>query len=277
MNRVSKVITSSVAQLTESDTARLDVELLLAEALGKNRTWLFTWPEHELDTKQLKEFNRLLSLRIQGRPIAHILGRREFWGLDLECNEHTLIPRPETELLVETALDLDLPSGARVLDLGTGTGAIALALASERPDWKITALDIVPEAIELAKRNAANLKVSSIHWCLSSWFEAVDKYQKFDLIVSNPPYVEENSPWLDIGDLRFEPRSALTAGVEGMLDLEFLVKGAVEYLAKGGFLLLEHSNTQAQSLEKLFISNGYNSVRRFQDLAKHDRVSIGQL
>lgn len=260
----------------ESDTARLDAELLLAEALGRDRTWLFTWPEYEIDGEQFEAFNRLLAQRIEGRPIAHILGRREFWGLDLECNEHSLIPRPETELLVEIALDLDLPTEARVLDLGTGTGAVALALASERPDWKITAVDFLPEALDLAKRNASKLDISSINWMQGVWFEPVADGERFDLIVSNPPYVEEDSPWLNQGDLRFEPRSALTAGEDGMRDLQVIIDEALGYLRGSGFLLLEHGNTQAQRVQNLLVSKGYQSVSSFQDLAKLDRVTLGR-
>lgn len=273
-NCVSGLISSAAERISGSDSARLDAELILAHVLGRSRTWLFTWPEYELDSEQGYQFEKLLQQRIVGKPIAHILGRREFWGLDFECNEHTLIPRPETEVLVETALSLDLPADARVLDLGTGTGAIALALQSERPRWQVTAVDLIPGAIELAQRNAESLDISSINWFQGSWFDALPIKTTFDLIVSNPPYVEGSSPYLEQGDLRFEPRSALVSGAEGMDDIQHIISAAKPYLVDSGCLLIEHGSIQGSLVEQKFAQEAYRSIVGFKDLAGLDRCTI---
>lgn len=277
-NSVGGLISSSVERISGSDsgsdTARLDAELMLAHVLGRSRTWLFIWPEYELDAEQGSRFEELLQQRIVGKPIAHILGRREFWGLDLQCDEHTLIPRPETELLVETALSLDLPADARILDLGTGTGAIALALQSERPKWQVTAVDLIPGAIGLAQRNAESLGISRINWFQGSWFDALPIKTTFDLIVSNPPYVESSSPYLEQGDLRFEPRSALVSGTEGMDDIQQIISAAKPYLVDSGYLLIEHGSTQGALVEQNFAQEAYRSIVGFKDLAGLDRATI---
>ena len=282
-NSVSGLISSSVERISDSgsDSARLDAELLLAHVLDRNRTWLFTWPEFKPSTEQSQEFEELLLQRIAGKPIAYILGRREFWGLDFQCNEHTLIPRPETELLVETALSLGLSADASVLDLGTGTGANALALASERPGWNIVAVDAFSDAIKLAKGNASGLGITSVEWQLGSWFEPLSKNQTFDLIISNPPYVEESSPWLSKGDVRFEPRSALVAGQDGMEDIRRIIEGAPFHLKADGTLLLEHGYEQGELVRSAFSavssSSSFSPARTLQDLAGLDRATLAKL
>lgn len=276
MIRVDTLVAQSTRQLTESgsDSARLDVELILAHILDRDRSWLFTWPEYELSNDQFDHFQKLFSQRLNGKPIAYILGYREFWGLELQCNEHSLIPRPETELLVEIALDLPLPENAKVLDLGTGSGAIALALASEKPEWDIVAIERIPEALQLAQRNASRLKINRIEWLQGSWFEPLEKRSGFDLIVSNPPYVEENSAWLGQGDVRFEPRSALTAGNDGMEDIRTIISGAKNHLTSKGYLLLEHGFEQAALVSSELEKSGFEQIQLIQDLAGLDRATL---
>lgn len=274
-NNIGGLISASTKLLTGSDSARLDVELMLAHILDRNRTWLFTWPEYELTSRERCQFEDLLQQRIAGKPIAHILGKREFWGLDIQCDKHTLIPRPETELIVETALSLNLPKQAKVLDLGTGTGAIALALASEKPHWEIIGIDKIPEAVYLAQSNAGSLNISNVDWYLGSWFEPLSKHQVFDLIVSNPPYVEENSPWLLRGDVRFEPHSALTSGSDGLKDIRQIVDQSAQHLQPEGVLIVEHGFDQAKAVSKIFSSAGFRSTDLIKDYAGLDRITLG--
>ena len=220
------------AELPGSDSARLDLEVLLGHVLHKPRTWLYTWPEHELSTSAQQQFDRLLERRVCGEPVAHLVGVREFWSLPLKVDASTLIPRPETELLVEVALELCPQAERRVLDLGTGTGAIALALASERPGWEIMAAEKSPQALALAEQNRAALGFDNVQVVQSDWFARVLQ-QQFDLIVSNPPYIDAADPHLAEGDVRFEPRSALVAERSGLADIEQIAGGAA-VVANGG-------------------------------------------
>ena len=205
------------AQLPDSPSARLDAELLLAAALGKPRSFLRTWPERVVDREVRERFEGWLARRRAGEPVAYILGRQGFWSLDLEVAPHTLIPRPDTELLVETALQLLPASPARVLDLGTGTGAIALALACERLSWQVSGVDRIPEAVALAERNRERLRLANVGFRQSHWFSALEG-ERFALIVGNPPYIPGSDPHLQQGDVRFEPKSALVAGHDGLDD-----------------------------------------------------------
>ena len=274
--RIDSVLSLAKASLDKSGSSSpaLDAELILASALGRDRTWLFTWPEYQPSFSQIDQFNQMLQRRVLGEPMAYILGEREFWGLSLECDPSTLIPRPDTELLVEIALGLGLTKEARILDLGTGTGAIALALASERPNWKISAVDLSTAAIDLAQRNAAKLGIGSVEWYRGSWFEPIEEGARFDLIISNPPYVEAGSPWLDRGDLRFEPRTALTSGLEGMDDISLIAKKAQTYLSPSAYLLFEHGFEQADKVKGLLQSQGYQSIKCFKDLSDLDRATL---
>lgn len=259
---------------SSSTSANLDAEVLLQYCLGKNRTFLYTWPERPLTSEQWKHFEQLINRRAKGVPVAHILGEREFWSLKFLVNETTLIPRPDTEMLVETALNLPLPDNARVLDMGTGTGAIALALASERPNWRITALDKVDDAVALAKANREQLGLSQVEILQSDWFSAV-RDADFDLIVSNPPYIDEHDEHLAMGDVRFEPLSALTAADEGYADLNHIAMHAREHLKVGGYLLLEHGFAQALKLRETLVSLGYDKVATVRDFGSNDRCTLG--
>jgi release factor glutamine methyltransferase len=263
------------AALPDSPTARLDAELLLSAALDKPRSYLRTWPEHEPGAEQLSAFATMLERRRAGEPVAYILGHQGFWSLDLEVAPHTLIPRPDTELLVETALQLAPATPRRVLDLGTGTGAIALALASERGGWRVTGVDRIAEAVELAERNRQRLKLTNAGFRLSSWFDALAG-ERFDLIVSNPPYIATADRHLDEGDVRFEPMSALVAGADGLDDIRQIIDQAPGHLEAGGWLLLEHGYDQAEAVRGLLSAAGFAAVVSRRDLGGHERISLGQ-
>ncbi|MFW0889942.1 peptide chain release factor N(5)-glutamine methyltransferase [Pseudomonas brassicacearum] len=264
------------AELPDSPTSRLDAELLLAAALGKSRSFLHTWPERIVPSEAALLFSEYLRRRRSGEPVAYILGQQGFWNLDLEVAPHTLIPRPDTELLVETALALLPAAPARVLDLGTGSGAIALALASERPAWTVTAVDRVLEAVALAERNRQRLDLRNVTVLSSHWFSALDG-ERFELIISNPPYIAATDPHLAEGDVRFEPASALVAGHDGLDDLRTIIAQAPDHLGAGGWLMLEHGYDQADAVRDLLQTQGFTEVHSRKDLGGHERISLGRL
>lgn len=264
------------ALAASAEEPQLEAEILLAHVLGRDRAWLYAWPEHHPDSAQTAAFERLVAQRAQGRPIAHLTGEREFWSLSLKVNEHTLIPRPETELLVETALALDLPAEAHVLELGTGSGAIALALAVERPHWHITAVERSPEALEVARSNARRLQLTGVRLIESRWFEALPARRDYDLIVANPPYVAQGDPHLARGDLRFEPRAALVSGPDGLDDIRHIIASAPAYLRPCGWLWLEHGCDQGAAVAELLRGHGYREVTTRRDPAGHERLSGGR-
>lgn len=263
------------AVLPESPSAKLDAEWLLAAALGKPASYLRTWPEREVPAECEARFVADLGRRRRGEPVAYILGRQGFWSLELEVAPHTLIPRPDTELLVETALQLLPATPADVLDLGTGTGAIALALAHERPAWRVTGVDRVAEAVALATRNALRLHLGNAVFGESRWFSALDG-QRFALIVSNPPYIPAHDPHLHEGDVRFEPSSALVAGDDGLDDIRQIIACAPEHLSSAGWLLLEHGYDQAAAVRELLVASGFTDVQTRTDLGGHERISLGR-
>ena len=270
----SEVLLQKAAREIDSDTSRLDAELLLAQVTGWSRTSLRAWPERLLTDAQQVVFADLLARRVAGEPIAHILGQQAFWSLLLKVSNATLIPRPDTECLVATALELPLPSEARVLDLGTGTGAIALALCSEKSGWQMTATDMMPDALALARENAEQLGLS-LDLAQSHWFRDLPP-SRFDLIVSNPPYIMADDHHLKEGDVRFEPRSALTAGTDGLDDLRLIISQAPDWLAPDGWLLVEHGYDQAGAVQKLFTAAGFEAVSTRKDYGHQDRLTLGQ-
>ena len=257
-----------------SDSARLDVEILLAHVIGKDRTYLYTWPEKSITEHEYADFEVLLARRKKGEPIAHIIGEREFWSLPLYTNASTLIPRPDTEILVEWLVDnIDIQAPLKILDLGTGTGAIAIALASEFKNAEVTGVDFLTDSVTLAKKNVARHHLSNIRIFQSDWFSNVEG--QFDFIVSNPPYIDESDPHLSEGDVRFEPMSALTAKQEGLADISYILSASESYLAPNGGVLLEHGWRQAEAVQGIFASEGFHDVETLQDYSGNDRITLG--
>jgi release factor glutamine methyltransferase len=258
------------------DTARLDAEVLLAHALGKTRSHLHAWPEKHLSAEQQAQFQRLLQARIRGEPVAYLTGQREFWSLPLAVTPATLIPRPETETLVALVLEvIPADSSALIADLGTGSGAIALAIAHERPRCRLLATDISPAALATAAANARRLDIDNIEFLAGDWCAPLAGRQ-CDLIVSNPPYIRDSDPHLRNGDVRFEPRSALAAGAEGMDDLTKITHCAGHLLNTGGWLIMEHGYDQGRQAIELLEANGFLAVADHADGAGLSRVIMGQ-
>lgn len=275
---ISQIIEDAIKQLQPvSDSARLDIELLLCSVINKERSFFRAWPEHKLELQQLNSFLQLLEQRIEGKPIAHILGQRGFWSLNLKVTTDTLIPRPDTERLVELALELiSEKSQWKILDLGTGTGAIALSLAKENPDCFITATDQSIAALEVAKQNALDNNIQNIEFIQSNWFDKLEN-QQFDIIVTNPPYIKESDPHLKQGDVRFEPLSALTSGEDGLNDIRSIIRNSHHYLTKNGVLLIEHGYDQANEVCDLLESANFTKVENFKDYNDNPRVSIAYI
>ncbi len=273
--RIKTILAQAAAQI-DSDSPRLDAEILLATALKKPRSYLYSWPERLLESTDIKRFEALLARRCQGEPVAYITGSKEFWTLELQVNRDVLIPRPETELLVETALTRVTQQPARVLDLGTGTGAIALALAHENPGWEVTATDVSNAALEIAQANAKRLGIPNVIFKQSHWYAALQQHECFDLIVSNPPYIAADDPHLQQGDVRFEPQTALTAGITGLDALIGIISQAGRYLQDQGWLMVEHGYNQAEAAYRLFSDAKFSHIQTLSDLGGNPRVTLGR-
>ena len=275
---IETLLTQAYGRLSGlSETAQLDTQLLLAHTLDVSPTYFFTWPEKAVSEESRQAFEGLLKRREKGEPIAYILGEQDFWSLSLETSPSTLIPRADTERLVEVALEL-MPSGAsRIVDLGTGTGAIALALAKEWPASQVIGVDYQVEAVQLAERNAQRNSISNVEFRQSDWFSALIDEAPFDLIVSNPPYIDPEDEHLSRGDVRFEPLTALIAEDHGLADIRNIIKQAVSYLSPLGWLMFEHGYDQGESVRKLFNEHGFVEIATYQDLGGNDRVTIGRL
>ena len=273
--KISEALQYGRTVLVDSDSSDSDSQVLLCHCLKCQTTYLHTWPDKILTEIQQLEFTDLLQQRIDGKPIAHLIGQRGFWSLDLKVTADTLIPRPDTELLVTLALD-KLTADMLVIDLGTGTGAIALSLASEKPRTKVLAMDFSMAALNVAKQNASSNNINNVMFWQGSWLSAIAD-NSLDMVVSNPPYIETNDPHLSQGDVRFEPLSALVSGADGLDDIRKIVEQAQHCLKLSGWLLVEHGYHQAQQVQRLFMNAGFTEISSHQDFGGNDRVVIGQL
>jgi release factor glutamine methyltransferase len=276
-----KTLLHSAAQIltSSSDSPRLDAEVLLSHVTGKNRTWFMTWPDAQLDASVITRFHELLEQRRNGVPIAYITGVREFWSRDFQVTAATLIPRPETELLVEMALQFATTCPARPLriaDLGTGSGAIAVTLALELPSSRIYAVDISADALVIARQNADRLGARNVEFLHGSWLQPLADQAPFDFIISNPPYIAADDRHLSQGDIRFEPQNALVSGTEGLDATRQIINDAPGKLNPEGWLLLEHGYDQGPAVQALLAQAGLVDVSGYRDLSLHIRVSGGK-
>jgi release factor glutamine methyltransferase len=258
-----------------STVDRRDAELLLAWCWNRTRSQLLAHQEESVPTEVAARFEQLCRLRATGVPVAYLLGRREFWSLEFTVTPAVLVPRPETELLVQRALDLVTLPGASVVDLGTGSGAIAIALAHERPRWRVTGTDSSTAALAVARENGERLAGGRVEWLPGDWYAALGE-RRFDLIASNPPYIAADDPALGSDGLRHEPRGALTPEGDGKSALATLINGAPGHLQPGGWLVLEHGNSQGETLRALLVARGFTHVTSHRDLAGHERVTEGK-
>jgi len=278
MKIVDALVAAQARLSTASNTeARFEAQLLLQHALKTNRAWLIAHENDVLTYSQHMHFDTLIQRRIQGEPIAYMLGFREFYGLHLKVTPDTLIPRPDTEILVDTALS-KMPASQnslRVLDLGTGSGAIALAIANKRPRADVLAIDASENALKIAQENANALQIANVQFLSSHWFGALHQ-QRFDVIVSNPPYIEDADPHLAQGDLRFEPLSALASGKDGLHDIRMIIDQCLVHLKPQGWLMLEHGYNQASAVADLMSEAGLVGISTHKDLGGNDRVTVGQ-
>lgn len=273
---IKQALDAAALALEASDSPRLDAEILLAHVLDVERSYLFTYPELELSDDSWQQFQRHVARRAQSEPVAYLVGSKSFWDFELTVNSHVLVPRPETELLVETALELgERDQALRVADLGTGSGAIALALARECPNWQVLAADISLEALGLARHNAEALALKNVAFVQGSWCDALGA-ETFDMVVSNPPYIAPGDTHLTEGDLPFEPTLALQAADAGFAAFKSIANGARQHLRPGGWLLLEHGFEQQAKLKVLLLELGYASVSGYTDLAGCDRLVAAQ-
>jgi len=266
---------NQLLSLAAHSIARRDAELLLAWCWRRSRAQLLASAGETVPAEVAARFEHACLQRAAGVPVAYLLGRREFWSLEFVVSPAVLVPRPETELLVQRLLQLVTAPAAQVADLGTGSGAIAIALATERPDWHVTGTDASPEALVVARENGTRLAGGRVEWALGNWYAAVEG-RRFDALGSNPPYIAEQDPVLESDGLRHEPRSALTPGGDGTSAFHTLINEAPRHLRPGGWLALEHGNTQGETLRSLLVARGFTHVTSHRDLAGHERVTEGK-
>lgn len=277
LNRSIKALLDQAAHRLAaiSDTALLDAEVLLCHCLQKPRAFLRAWPEHTLSPEQFAQFQQLLAQRLNGQPVAYLIGHREFWSRPFQVTPDVLIPRPDTELLVELSLNL-LPANrpSKIIDLGTGSGILAITLAAERPCDTVIATDLSLAALQVARRNTAALQTANVRFLQSHWFDTVDDVD-FDLVISNPPYIANDDPHLRQGDVRFEPTSALISDEGGLKDIRMIAGQARRHLTCGGHLLIEHGYNQQHAVQAIFNQLNYREVATHADLAGNPRVTSG--
>ena len=278
MATIKQALEQADALQISSDSARLDAELLLAFAIDRPREYLFTWPDRELTDAQLDKYDAYCARRATGEPVAYIRGRQAFWSFELKVNPNVLIPRPETELLVDAAIELldsHEPTGINALDLGTGSGAIALALASHNAGWRVSAVDNSAAALDVARENATSLGLTNIEFIESSWCDGLQE-NHFDLIAANPPYVERGDSHLLKGSLPFEPISALVAGENGLADIRIIAEQSRRCLKQGAWLLIEHGFEQREAVREILQAAGFEGIECLRDLAGRDRMTSAQ-
>ncbi len=276
-NIVTALLDQAYQQLAAvSDSALLDAEVLLCHCLHKNRSFIRAWPEHQLTDQQAAEFLTLIAERQQGVPIAYLTGEREFWSRLFKVNPDVLIPRPDSELLIELSLDL-LPTtqASKIIDLGTGSGILGITLAAERPGSQVIACDLSPAALNTAQDNAQQLQIDNVRFLASNWFSAITD-RDFDLVISNPPYIDQHDPHLQQGDVRFEPDSALISAENGLQDIRLLADQARQHLKPDGYLLIEHGYDQQTAVQALFKRFNYQQITTHRDYAGNPRVTSGQ-
>ncbi len=277
MASIRQCLDSAILSLqTNNEDARLDAELLLAHVLQCDLSHLIAWPEKPLTETQQTDYQQLIGQRAQGIPVAYLKGTKEFWSRPFEVDTHTLIPRPETELLIEQLLQrFDRQAALTIADLGTGSGAIAITLACECPNWTVTATDISAAALKLARKNAATHAARNLHFAQGSWFDALGD-ACYDIIVSNPPYIASDDPHMQQGDVRFEPQQALSSGADGLDAIRHLSRHAQEWLRPDGWLFVEHGYDQLTQVADCFSRNQFVEITQFHDLAGHPRITAGK-
>ncbi len=257
--------------------SKREAEYLLSYSLGWSKTKLIAYPDYYLTPEEFEKFSDILTRRTSGEPMAYIKKSKSFWNIDLEIDNSVLIPRPETELLVEKILNLNLGVHAKILDLGTGSGAIAIALGVNQPNWTIVAIDLSKQALDIAKKNAQKYDLKHIEFYLGSWFNALPLNSvKFDIIVSNPPYIDPASDYLSLGDVQFEPIQALVSKNHGLADLDYIIMHAKKYINQDGWLLVEHGYDQAAAVQAMFLKAGFIKIQTLKDIQGHNRVTYGQ-
>lgn len=273
MITIKSALADGRERLQGSPSAALDARIVLCHVLHCQDAHLFTWPEQQLNAEQCERYDQLLERRVAGEPVAYLVGEREFYGRNFSVNAATLIPRPDTEALIDAALTLDRSRVLRVVDAGTGSGAVGVTLALECPLWQVTVMDRSQAALSVAAANARSLGAKVYSFC-GDWLAAIRA--PVDLVISNPPYIDDQDPHLNQGDVRYEPRSALVADKRGLADIETLVVQAGECLTPGGWLMVEHGYQQAEAVATLFIRGGFERVSCQEDMAGHPRVTVGQ-